>query len=81
MADENKSGQTTRNIDRWVQEFFTNGETFIYEGRGTEDFKTLTHKAFEKFTKRMFSEHPFSDFRFEKGLFDGIYCYKIIAFS
>lgn len=74
-------GTTTRKIDRWVQELFTNGKVFIYERDvfGKTDW-TQTAVSYQKFKNRMKLEHPEV---FEKisecyGTFSGIDCVEVI---
>lgn len=50
-----KSGKTTRLIDRFVQELFTNGVTNVYEERNKSKFD---EELLEKFMNRIKLEHP-----------------------
>lgn len=73
-----RSGNTSRLIDRCVQEFFKNGFTFIYEGRGTDKMWAMTVEAYHRFCSRMRMEHPREVFAVVQDFFDGIHCFKII---
>ena len=72
-----KSGKTTRLVDRWIQEFFEKGITYIYEGRQNENQKLLNQEAINRFKRRMDSEHNDIDFKYEHGVFSGISCFKV----
>lgn len=72
-----RSGNTTRLVDRWVQEFFEKGITYIYEGRGEKNEREITGSAFLKFKNRMKHEHPIEEYNFEYGEFSGIKCFKV----
>lgn len=72
-----RSGQTTRLVDRWIQELFGKGITYIYEGRGDKNQLVLNREALERFKKRMDSEHPNVYFDVKYGEFSGITCYKV----
>ncbi len=74
LDDKRHSGATTRIIDRCVQELFTTGTTYVFEGR---ENKQMTREVFHKFKKRMESEHPHVSITHECGVFDRIYCYKV----
>lgn len=73
-----QTGKTTRIVDRCIQELFTNGICYIYDGRGIETEKSDTQKAMEVFTSRMHHEHPHINFSTEFGEFDSIKCHKIV---
>lgn len=75
-TNENKrqSGVTTRIVDRCVQELFTSGTTYVFEGR--EDVQK-TKEVFKKFLRRMRSEHSNIEYTSKCGVFDRIYCYKV----
>jgi hypothetical protein len=73
-----RSGQTTRLVDRWVQEFFDKGITYIYEGRGTRSQHEQTIHALKIFQKRMQSEHRSVGFEAKYGEYDRIMCYKVV---
>lgn len=72
-----KNGQTTRIIDRCIQELFTNGFTFVYDGRGTETMKEQTSTAKEKLIARLENEHPKAQYISTYGNYFGIDCWKI----
>ena len=48
---------TTKLVDRYIQELFTNGITYVYEGRNTKKANELTNYCMQVFVKRMRSEH------------------------
>lgn len=77
IINERASGKTTRLVDRWIQELFTNGKTFIYEGRGEKTWFQQRSYAWRLFTKRMASEHE--NIVFEQNVLnkDGINCFEI----
>lgn len=72
-----KSGITTRLVDRLIQEFFTNGITYVYEGRGENGFKRQTDHVFKIFRNRLENEHNGTKYNFKYGIFDGISCWKV----
>lgn len=72
-----RSGKTTRAVDRFVQEFFEKGETFIYEGRGEVSEINQTREAFYRFRKRMDFEHKHEKYSCKYVKIDGIQCYKV----
>jgi hypothetical protein len=74
---ERRSGKTTRLVDRWVQEFFEKGITYIYEGRDNENQMVLNKEALERFKRRMASEHSNVNFDITTGNFSGITCFKV----
>lgn len=71
-----KTGKTTRIIDRSVQELFSNGFTFIYDGRKSK-WNAKTKRTFERFCVRLLNEHPITKYKYESGVHCGIWCYKI----
>lgn len=77
MQNERRSGNTTRLVDRLVQEFFTKGVCYIYEGRGEKNQGAMTQEALRRFKYRMFSEHTEVDFYINPVTEDGIECIKI----
>lgn len=52
-----RNGNTTRLVDRYIQELFTKGITYVYEGRNTKKANELTNYCMQIFVKRMQSEH------------------------
>lgn len=72
-----RSGQTTRLVDRCIQEFFTNGFTFIYEGIGSDKYRVMNNEALGRFKRRMKSEHPASKFEVISWEFSGIKCFRV----
>lgn len=70
-----KTGQTTRVIDRCIQELFNNKFTFLYDERNSE-FNQNTYNAFIKFCRRLHEEHN-CKINAEEGVYSGIWCYKI----
>lgn len=52
-----KKGNTTRLVDRYIQELFTKVITYVYEGRNTKKANELTNYCMQIFVKRMQSEH------------------------
>ena len=73
---KNKKGNTTRIIDRCIQELFSKGVTYIYDGRGTSSQKEQTEKALCIFVGRLEREHPKAKYVSKYGEYDGIRCYK-----
>lgn len=72
-----KKGTTTRIIDRCIQELFTNGFTYVYDGRGTETMKQQTDIAKEKLIDRLELEHKNAKYVSRYGNYSGIDCWKI----
>ena len=72
-----KSGETTRLIDRSIQELFTNGVTYLYEKRTGIPQMIQNRDAMDRFKKRMKSEHKNIKFSYKYGIFDNIKCFKI----
>ena len=72
-----KNGKTTRLVDRYIQELFTRGFTYIYEGRNTEKAGELTQYCMQIFVKRMQSEHSEIQYKFDYVFESGFYSYKI----
>ena len=72
-----KSGETTRLIDRCIQELFTNGVTYLYEKRTGIPQIIQNRDAMDRFKKRMKSEHKNVKFSYKYGIFDNIKCFKI----
>ena len=72
-----KSGETTRLIDRCIQELFTNGVTYLYEKRTGIPQMIQNRDAMDRFEKRMKSEHKNVKFSHKYGIFDNIKCFKI----
>ena len=72
-----KSGETTRLIDRSIQELFTNGVTYLYEKRTGVPQMIQNRDAMDRFKKRMKSEHKNIKFSYKYGIFDNIKCFKI----
>ena len=72
-----KSGETTRLIDRCIQELFTNGVTYLYEKRTGIPQMIQNRDAMDRFKKRMKSEHKNVKFSYKYGIFDNIKCFKI----
>lgn len=72
-----KDGTTTRKVDRWVQEFFINGVTYVFEGRDSD--RSKHHHAMGVFQRRMELEHPSSKYTYEYKNWEGTWCYKVEA--
>lgn len=73
-----KKGTTTRIIDRCIQQFFSNGFTFVYDGRGSETMRKQTDDAHSKFIARLDQEHPGTKYVSHFDNFSGIECYKVV---
>jgi hypothetical protein len=73
---KNKTGKTTRIIDRCIQELFSKGITYVYDGRGSSTQKEQTEKAVSTFINRLETEHPKAKYASLYGEYDGIWCYK-----
>ena len=74
---KNKIGKTTKTIDRCIQELFSKGITYIYDGRGSSTAKEQTDETFEIFMERLKREHPNAKYVSKYGMVDGIWCYKV----
>lgn len=72
-----KKGNTTRLVDRYIQELFTKGFTYVYEGRNAEKANELTNYCMQIFVKRMQSEHSEILYKWEYVFESGFYSYKI----
>lgn len=72
-------GNTTRIVDRCIQEFFSRGTTYVYEGRNSPNREELTRKCNAVFTKRMLLEHPDIKFDSDYLCIDRVWCFKITA--
>ncbi len=68
-------GTSTRIVDRCVQELFTNGKTFLYDGRDSSWENTVA--TFHRFVTRMRTEHENTVIDAEEIIQDGIKCFKI----
>lgn len=68
-------GTSTRIVDRCVQELFTNGKTFLYDGRDSSWENTVA--IFHRFGTRMRNEHNHIRIDAEEMVMDGIKCFKI----
>ncbi len=73
---KNKTGNTTRIIEMFIQELFSKGITYVYDGRGTSTQKEQTEKALTLFVDRLEREHPKAKYVSRYGEYDGIWCYK-----
>jgi len=69
-------GESTRIVDRCIQEYFKNGITYVYRGRGKKHMK-LHEKVFEIFDKRMEVEHPEECYNVKFKEIDVIWCFVI----
>ncbi len=74
---KNKTGNTTRIIDRCVQELFKKGFTYVYDGRGTSNQDEQTEITFRLFVDRLEREHPKAKYVSRYGEYDRIWCYKV----
>jgi hypothetical protein len=74
---KNKKGNTTRIIDRCIQELFTKGITYVYDGRGTSTQDEQTETTFRLFIDRLEKEHPKAKYVSKYGEYDRIWCYKV----
>jgi hypothetical protein len=74
---QRRSGSTTRLVNRYIEELFNNGITYVYEGRNTPNEHQMTIKCFQLFEKRMLSEHSDTKWEQEYCSIDGIWCYKV----
>lgn len=72
-----KKGNTTLLVDRYIQELFTKGFTYIYEGRNTEKSGKLTQYCMSIFVKRMQSEHSEILYKWDYVFECGFNSYKI----
>lgn len=72
-----KTGNTTRLVDRYIQELFNKRKTFIYEARNTESEYKKTEHCFSVFKNRMILEHESISWKQEYIFVDGIWCYKV----
>ena len=75
---ERKLGKTTRIVDWCIQEFFKNGETYVYEMTDSwENCENLTEHVSSVFLKRMDSEHRGTKYKHRLINKDGILCYHV----
>ncbi len=72
-----RSGNTTRIIDRCVQELFKNGITYLHEGRGTDAEASMRVELFYRFKRRIDIEHPSTRYKHKLVDQDGVTCYKV----
>ena len=77
LMKNRKTGKTTRLVDLRIQDFFENGFTFIYEGRGTDSFRKQTDEALNTFRRRLELEHFGVKYAFKFANYEGIECYKV----
>ena len=70
-----RSGITTRKVDVAIQDFFTKGIAFLYEGRNNS--KQRHQECMDLFNKRMESEHRNAKYDYKYGEFEGVWCFKI----
>jgi len=74
---EEKKGKTTRIIDRCIQELFTKGITYVYDGRGTSTQDEQTEATYRLFVDRLQREHPKAKYFSKYDEYDHIWCYKV----
>lgn len=72
-----KTGITTRLVDRYIQDLFSKGITYVYQSRNTENAHKHTEECFSKFKNRMILEHEKISWKQEYVFVDGIWCYKV----
>jgi hypothetical protein len=72
------TGNTTRIVDRCIQELFTNKITYVYEGRNEKNPDELTLACMQVFTRRMQSEHPDVRYKWENVNECGFNSYKVV---
>ena len=71
-----RTGQTTRRIDRGVQNFFKKGHCFLYDSRTS--VQADNRKLLDKWIARMTAEHPHACYVYNYIEDSGIWCYKVI---
>ena len=69
-------GSSTRIVDRCIQEYFKNGVTYVYRGRGKK-YMALHEKVFEIFNTRMGAEHTEECYEVSFKEVDAIWCFVI----
>lgn len=75
---QRRNGNTTRKLDRAVQELFENDLTYLYERcEDAESTEKQTDLIYNKFNSRMRNEHPDVIYNVEYGTFSGILAYKV----
>lgn len=73
-AQRKRTGESTRRLDRMVQEYFDNGFTFVYDTRITSGHEDqFDHSFIEKFEARIRLEHPDQVLEKKTGYFNGIF--------
>jgi hypothetical protein len=75
---KSKTWQSTRTIDRCIQEYFTKGQTFVYESRDNADLNKALSLRFER---RLSIEHSQELFTKEFKSHDGIPCHKYVRIN
>lgn len=68
------TGNTTRIVDRCVQELFNKGLTYVYEERKDGP---VNREVYDRFKRRMASEHPRKDYVAIIGTYDNIRCMRV----
>ncbi len=83
MSEKRRTGETTRAIDRFVQDYFKNGFVYVYERNfeNPQENKNLCKAAIKRFLKRMDSEHPLELLKVSETpkKVDGILCYIVVS--
>lgn len=78
MEKERRSGNTTRVVDRLVQEYFAHGVCHVYENR--DGFSANQH-VMDRFNLRMSTEHPNEYFEMARTIENGICYFKVVKIS
>ena len=75
--DMNKrTGQTTRRIDRGIQNFFIKGYCFLYQSRKATQEEN--RELLDKWIARITLEHPHTKYVYTYIEDSGIWCYKVV---
>lgn len=68
-------GVKTRLIDRAIQEFFTKGITYLYNGRS--DKREKHQVILDLFINRIQSEHKGQGYIYTYACYDGVWCFRV----
>jgi len=81
ISQMRRTGETTRKIDRFVQDLFTKGITYVYDIRGHDAEKDLAIRALNILKRRLQSEHHIKKLECIWGNWDGINCFRVTIIS
>lgn len=72
-----RTGATTRKVDRFVQDLFTKGITYVYDERGYGVEKKLAIRSLNILKRRLNSEHNIEKLECIWGNWDGVNCFRV----